>query len=138
MSGARAEDGEGSGDDVIELVRGLRLKLSECRTAPLRSGGPGGQNVNKVSNGVELRWNVGESAAVGPGQKERVRQRLASRINAADELVLGHKSSEAGLQRVGYLSNGAARPRVHGPRHAASMRGGRLRPMKRAMRPTAS
>jgi len=81
-------DERSDGEDEIEIARGVWLKLSECRTAPLRSGGPGGQNVNKVSNGVELRWSVGESAALGPGQKARVRQRLASRINASDELVL--------------------------------------------------
>lgn len=46
-----------------------------------RSGGPGGQNVNKVASKVELRWHVATSELLTPEEKDRVQEKLASRIN---------------------------------------------------------
>ncbi len=48
------------------------LPEDELRFTYARSGGPGGQNVNKVSSKATLRWNVAVSAAL----PEDVRQRL--------------------------------------------------------------
>ena len=46
-----------------------------------RSSGPGGQNVNKVSTRVTLRFDVGASPSLDPAQKARIRKRLATRIS---------------------------------------------------------
>ena len=46
-----------------------------------RSGGPGGQHVNTSSSRVEVRWNPGDSSALTPDEKERVAQRLASKLD---------------------------------------------------------
>ncbi|MGA2224849.1 MAG: alternative ribosome rescue aminoacyl-tRNA hydrolase ArfB [Syntrophobacteraceae bacterium] len=45
------------------------------------SGGPGGQNVNKVSSRVTLWFDVVNSPSLYPEQKDLIRSRLASRIS---------------------------------------------------------
>src|SRR6185503_19652919 len=51
---------------IHDLVVTPRLTIpgGELALAFARSGGPGGQNVNKVSSKVELRWNPTTSAAL--------------------------------------------------------------------------
>lgn len=53
-----------------------------------RSGGPGGQNVNKIESKVIVRWAVGKSVAFSPEEKERIREKLKNRLNAEDEIVI--------------------------------------------------
>jgi ribosome-associated protein len=58
------------------------LSEGELQFTASRSGGPGGQNVNKVSSKVTIGLDLGRSAAFTPEQKERIRRKLATRINA--------------------------------------------------------
>ncbi len=53
-----------------------------------RSAGPGGQNVNKLNTKAELRWHIGESAALEESIKERFVRQNRSRINNDGQLVL--------------------------------------------------
>jgi len=62
--------------------------LAETRFSASRSGGPGGQNVNKVNSAVELRFSVVDSRVFNSEQKERILHRLKNRINIAGELVI--------------------------------------------------
>lgn len=61
---------------------------SELRFSAGRSSGPGGQNVNKVSTRVELRFSVSGSSVLSESQKDRIRLKLKNRINTEDELIL--------------------------------------------------
>jgi len=66
----------------------LRLPLSELTFSFSRSGGPGGQNVNKVASKATLRWNVAASPALPTEVRQRFQRRFTSRLTTAGELVL--------------------------------------------------
>ena len=66
---------------MIAVVDGLEIPENELEFAVSRSGGPGGQNVNKVSTRVTLRFNVDASQVLNSDQRRRIHSRLASRIS---------------------------------------------------------
>jgi ribosome-associated protein len=63
-----------------------------------RSSGPGGQNVNKVSSKVELRFNVKESELLNEDEKIVLTEKLCNKINKEDELVLVAQTDRSQLK----------------------------------------
>ncbi|HEX2688061.1 MAG TPA: alternative ribosome rescue aminoacyl-tRNA hydrolase ArfB [Kofleriaceae bacterium] len=60
----------------------------ELAIAFSRSGGPGGQNVNKVSSKVELRWNPTTTTALTADQRAWLVERLGSRLTSDGTLIV--------------------------------------------------
>ena len=58
----------------------IKIPYSEYELKAVRSGGAGGQHVNKVSSRVELYFNVSQSSVLTEEQKERILLKLRSKL----------------------------------------------------------
>jgi len=68
---------------------------SEFRFSATRSGGPGGQNVNKVSTKVELRFNIQSSELLSPEEKEIISKKLENKITKEGDIVIVSQSERS-------------------------------------------
>ena len=73
--------------DIVVSPR-LTIPAGELGLAFARSGGSGGQNVNKVSSKVELRWNPATSGALGEADRQWLLQQLANRLTGDGTLIV--------------------------------------------------
>ena len=96
---------------------------SAARADFSRSGGPGGQNVNKVNTKVTLRIRLDDLAGLGNAEIARMRETLASRITVEGELVIAaseERSQRTNLERAygrmeTLIVNAARLPRLRRP-----------------------
>lgn len=68
---------------------------SEIQIDFARSGGPGGQNVNKTETKAQLRWNIEASHAFSDSQKARLKKALEKRLTKTGEIVLSSESERS-------------------------------------------
>lgn len=66
----------------------FHIPTNELTITFARSGGKGGQNVNKTSTKAIVHWSVGRSQVLTWEEKVRVRMKLANKINYNDEVVV--------------------------------------------------
>ena len=78
-----------------ELInRGIEAELS---FSAVRSSGPGGQNVNKVSTAVEMRFDIPHSEVLFDSEKSTLMCRLSSRLTSEGVLIVFSQESRSQL-----------------------------------------
>jgi len=80
---------------MIAIMTGVAIPETELEFIASRSGGPGGQNVNKVSSRVTLRFDLERTTALNAGQRKRVREKLSSRISKEGVLQISSQRTRS-------------------------------------------
>lgn len=83
------------------------ILLKELNLKAVRSGGAGGQHVNKTSSKVEVSFNIPNSAALSEDEKQRLLKKQDSRISKegvivmqSDETRSQHKNKSLVIERL--------------------------------------
>jgi len=76
---------------MLEITSTLMLDEKEISVDFIRASGPGGQNVNKVSTAVQLRFDAANSPSLPPDVKERLIKLAGSRVTEDGILIIEAK-----------------------------------------------
>jgi ribosome-associated protein len=132
----------------LVVTHRITIPDSELEESFIRSSGPGGQNVNKVSSAVQLRFNVAASPsltetarqALLSGNKltrdgvlvitaQRFREQERNRADARERLVkiLREAATPRRVRRPTKVPKSSKRKRLDGKKHRAEIKRGRTK-----------
>ena len=103
----------------IRINDHVAIPSAEIDLAYARSGGPGGQHVNRTASKVQLRWNLRASRALTEQQRAWLGHRLASRLTTDGDLIVSserHRDQSRNVDDAverfaGLLREGLKRPK---------------------------
>jgi ribosome-associated protein len=72
--------------------------FSELLFSASRSSGPGGQNVNKVSTKITLRWDIVKSQIISEDQRSLLLQKLSTKLTSEGVLLISAQDKRSQLQ----------------------------------------
>ncbi|MEK0431191.1 MAG: hypothetical protein RL139_995 [Gemmatimonadota bacterium] len=110
-------------DGRLAVTARVAIPADEITVRATRAGGPGGQHVNTSNTRVEVTWCVATSRALDDGQRARLRERLATKLDARGTLRVvaadtrsQTQNRELALRRLALLiKDGLAIPKVRRP-----------------------
>ena len=108
---------------MIEITPTIHIPEGEIQFDFIRASGPGGQNVNKVSSAVQLRFNVWSSHSLSEDVQRRLVRLAGKRISLEGVLVIEAKrfrtqeqNRQDALDRlVSLIQRAAEKPKVRRP-----------------------
>ena len=107
-------------DEGLRITESITIPLSELKFRFSRSGGPGGQHVNRTETRVEVLLDVAGSSFIPPEAKERILRRLGGYADSDGVLHVVSSTTRSQLEnradaveRLRSLLQAALRPRKH-------------------------
>src|SRR5215470_19447443 len=108
---------------MIRITDSINLEEREIEERFIRASGPGGQNVNKLSSAVQLRFDVRHSPSLPPDVRARLERLAGRRLTGEGVLIIiaqRHRTQERNRQEarerlIDLIRRAAAPPK---PRHA--------------------
>ena len=105
---------------MIYISRDISIDEKEIDVDFIRSSGPGGQNINKVSTAVQLRFNINQSLSLPADVKKRLANLAGTRMSEKGEIIIEAKrfrtqtkNRQDAIQRLVVLIKQAAqKPKV--------------------------
>ena len=105
---------------MIQVTSDIAIGENELKEEFIRSSGPGGQNINKVSTAVRLRFDVANSQSLPEEVRVRLISLASNRISEDGLLVIdarrfrtqGRNRKDATDRLVALIRNAAQRPKI--------------------------
>lgn len=104
---------------MLRITPRINVPLDEVEMTAIRAQGPGGQNVNKVSSAIHLRYDINASSLL-EGHKERVKSFRDKRITKDGVIIIkaqNHRTQERNkqeaLDRLQALLREALKPKTY-------------------------
>jgi len=119
---------------MVEISNTRTIDESELVYEFVRTDGPGGQNVNKVASGVQLRWDVNATEVLDAAEKERLTRLAGKRMTANGVLVIDarrYRTQERNRQDAVDRLTALLQQAIHPPKKRRSTRPGAAARQKR-------